>query len=695
MNPIILREWKSRWRHVFSAALVFAACIVVSTALCLSYAGSRVERTDLSVVAASSQMGRQVWLLLGYIQTGAWMLMAAILTATTLSDERERGLLESLQLSHLTPRKIITGKLFSALAFASLIELAILPIHGICFLMGGVSPSEFVGMVGFHALAALTGAALGIFFSATSRRSLASLGKSIGFIAGWTLLALFLSVEYRTLGILILHTLFILLGSGIAIVLTSQTRRSRREAVGINILGGLIGLYWSVNYGVFLFSVSGPTIALALAHPVALAIACFDPDLFFNRRGFFRPPGAIFNGGFWLLIGAFYVVFIIHYLTRAARVLHLLQPDFVPNDRHWTDAARQKLRSNRSGPVPVSVSDSEQTATPTTQLIDKNSEASTADVLLSEIPIDKWINFKNPILQREVRRSFRFRKASFLQGIIQMAVAVGMGLMFLIGIFTVLSSGASSSNQWETWSYLLLLGAVAGGAYLGARGFTREQEAGTLEAINLSLLSHREFITAKLASSLIVVAIYSIPMWIILLCCLIPYRYPHTANIVPVPPSQFIFSALIIIATTWFATSFSLMVSHFSRKTTAAVATAFIALALFFFFSAFILQYIGGAYGRAESYKTYSHHSWGGFFVSLFHPLHLLGNLGDRGTSQYRAPVPWWAPFVNALTSVSLGLACAYITQRRLERTRGGDAQYVDKQQQRENFRAYLKFRLR
>jgi len=87
------------------------------------------------------------------------------LTAGSIVGEKERQSYDLLISSLLTPWQIVIGKLVSALAFALLLVLSMIPLASLSFLFGGVSGIELVlGVVGLFVTAVLY-AAVGLFWS--------------------------------------------------------------------------------------------------------------------------------------------------------------------------------------------------------------------------------------------------------------------------------------------------------------------------------------------------------------------------------------------------------------------------------------------------------------------------------------------------------------------------------------------------
>lgn len=182
-NPILTRETRSRWRgdRAFMVLLGYAGLF----ALALGWSYSRLARPGAVDRAALVGLGHQLFQALTWLQTLGWMLIAPALTATSIAGERERGLLEGLQLSRLTPWHIVWGKLVGAGSFIVLLLLATQPIVATCFLLGGVAPADCLTALGLEFVTATTCAIIGLACSAWSRRASIALRMTFAVLTSW------------------------------------------------------------------------------------------------------------------------------------------------------------------------------------------------------------------------------------------------------------------------------------------------------------------------------------------------------------------------------------------------------------------------------------------------------------------------------------------------------------------------------
>ena len=173
-NPVLIRELRGRWRRPITHIILFAYGAVLALLMGLVY-NANVSGVNLASEGASRLLGRNLFSSFLTVQIGVWMLLAAALTAPSIAGERERGLLQGILLSPVTPGAIVRGKLVSSLWFIALLLLVPMPILSLCFSLGGLSPQEFVISFFLLGSTAISGACLGLAVSACNRRSDAAL----------------------------------------------------------------------------------------------------------------------------------------------------------------------------------------------------------------------------------------------------------------------------------------------------------------------------------------------------------------------------------------------------------------------------------------------------------------------------------------------------------------------------------------
>ena len=184
MNPVFKRELVVRWRGG-AVWLMLGVVVLLALLVWATYADQSSRQTGFDVLSQMSRIGRELFQNLAAVQVLGWVLLAPSLTATSISGERERGLLDALRLSRLSAAHIVWGKFGGALFFVLQIALGVLPLIAICFLMGGVAPDEFALAAWLQIVTAIFGLSLGLYFSSINRRSSGAIIATLMFALAW------------------------------------------------------------------------------------------------------------------------------------------------------------------------------------------------------------------------------------------------------------------------------------------------------------------------------------------------------------------------------------------------------------------------------------------------------------------------------------------------------------------------------
>ncbi|HTK75507.1 MAG TPA: ABC transporter permease subunit [Gemmataceae bacterium] len=118
------------------------------------------------------------------IQMVAVLILTPVYTASAVAEERERGTLDSLLTTYLTPRQFVISKLASRVVQMWGVLLAGLPILALVPLWGGVSPGMIFGWFGLTAVTVLSLGALGICCSARISTPRAAIAATYAIAAG-------------------------------------------------------------------------------------------------------------------------------------------------------------------------------------------------------------------------------------------------------------------------------------------------------------------------------------------------------------------------------------------------------------------------------------------------------------------------------------------------------------------------------
>ena len=198
INPILALELRARWRNNRSFLLLLGVALALGLVTVFIYDRALAQSSPLDYAnnaislpvagtfrdnARLGDVGRQLFVALAHVNIAAWLLIAAASAATGIARERERGLLESLQLSRISAPKQIAARFGANLLLLGALQLVLLPIYAVAFVMRGISPAEIAQAFFLVFWASISGTALGLWFSARSHRPTSALFGALGAIA--------------------------------------------------------------------------------------------------------------------------------------------------------------------------------------------------------------------------------------------------------------------------------------------------------------------------------------------------------------------------------------------------------------------------------------------------------------------------------------------------------------------------------
>ncbi|MBC8104397.1 MAG: ABC transporter permease subunit [Cytophagales bacterium] len=141
-NPVLTKELRTRMRGTRAYWILFAYVGLPSLIVFLTYATYTAFQSGNGQNAF--QLGKVFYSTVFTIQALLVGIITPALTAGGVSLEKEQRTYDLLSLSLLPRRGIILGKLLSATLFVALLLTASLPLASLCFLLGGIAPSQVI-----------------------------------------------------------------------------------------------------------------------------------------------------------------------------------------------------------------------------------------------------------------------------------------------------------------------------------------------------------------------------------------------------------------------------------------------------------------------------------------------------------------------------------------------------------------------
>jgi len=173
-NPLLVKELRGRMRGARAFVVLTVYLLILSCFTSLIYYAY--------VHTASTPGGGPEMAYLGKVIFASVILVGLFLvsfitpafTAGAICGERERKTYEVLRTTLLPARRLVFGKLVSALVYIFLLILAAVPLESLAFMLGGVVAEELVLAQVVLLVTAFAFASCGLFFSSIARTTLVS-----------------------------------------------------------------------------------------------------------------------------------------------------------------------------------------------------------------------------------------------------------------------------------------------------------------------------------------------------------------------------------------------------------------------------------------------------------------------------------------------------------------------------------------
>ena len=171
-----------RWQ-TYASRVAFSAAMMGFVLLGINVA------TQLAGVADLSKYGLGLYWAYATVQMLLAAVIAPLVGARALTEERDAGTLDLVVLTRLTAGQVLTGKLLSRLLMLVMLVVGSLPILALVVTMGGVSVVEVVGLTVHTVVAIAVLGTLGAFFALFTRSTVLA-----AFAAAWFAVPAFIVV---------------------------------------------------------------------------------------------------------------------------------------------------------------------------------------------------------------------------------------------------------------------------------------------------------------------------------------------------------------------------------------------------------------------------------------------------------------------------------------------------------------------
>lgn len=175
-NPIWIKELKIRARVVrIPILLMFYNAVVALIAMFMLIAS--VDIMGGGYVDYSGMTSLFVGL--SVLQFCVGFLVTLVMTSNAISNERERGTLDLMLVTPVSPRTLIGGKMLSAMTTSSLFAVSSFPVLAISSVYGGIGFEDIFYMIMVFLLIILYAGSAGILCSSLMERSSTAIISSL------------------------------------------------------------------------------------------------------------------------------------------------------------------------------------------------------------------------------------------------------------------------------------------------------------------------------------------------------------------------------------------------------------------------------------------------------------------------------------------------------------------------------------
>lgn len=173
LNPIMKKDFKVTARSMKMAwglmayEAVLAFIFILALSMLSMQSGYNYQNIYSELIA--------LFPLIGIAQVSMAALAIPVMTASSISGEKERQTFDIMLTTCLSPMSIVFGKVFSAVMQIMLYVAASIPIMALAFVLGGLSWwTLFLFLIVIFVFATLAGS-VGVFCSSISRKSIVSI----------------------------------------------------------------------------------------------------------------------------------------------------------------------------------------------------------------------------------------------------------------------------------------------------------------------------------------------------------------------------------------------------------------------------------------------------------------------------------------------------------------------------------------
>ena len=198
LNPIVKKDIRVQARSMKIAWGLFAYEGIMALIFFLAMSFFQVDNSYSSTNIYSNIV--MLYPMLAIAQISILAVVVPIITASSISGEKERQTFDIMMTTSMTPFSIIAGKVTTAMVQGLLFVVGAMPVMALAFVIGGMSWAYLLWFLLIAMLVSLFSASIGICCSALCKKSIVSVIMSYGIYVVFVVLTFLPNILYLLWG---------------------------------------------------------------------------------------------------------------------------------------------------------------------------------------------------------------------------------------------------------------------------------------------------------------------------------------------------------------------------------------------------------------------------------------------------------------------------------------------------------------
>ena len=166
INPVLENEIRRNMRSMKVSWMIFGGNLLLTLVAVVTCFGTGAGRDYMA--AAQYRFPVQCYMIMAYV---LFILICLLVPGIAIAIERERRTLDILLTTHLSPWKIIVGKLEASLCVIFMLACSALPVISLVLIYGGISLTDLLALVAILVICGIFIGSIGVFCSAICRKT--------------------------------------------------------------------------------------------------------------------------------------------------------------------------------------------------------------------------------------------------------------------------------------------------------------------------------------------------------------------------------------------------------------------------------------------------------------------------------------------------------------------------------------------